>query len=293
MTSASASRPGVGYDFPFQVSVDIADNIGGPSAGLMMSLAIYDTLTPGSLTGGADIAGTGTITPAGKVGPIGGIQQKIAAARDAGAELFLVPADNCDAHRGSGHGRHAPGEGHHDGRRRDDAERLGRRPRHRPPQLRGDRLMTSPTDPTPDAVPEPGAPDALPEDPALAAAILEIEAHVAQEGWDQPARLYALVDTATLVAQEPALAAAMAIDGPGADGSFTPIEQDGLPPGQVLEDALHTIAWPESVAGCAAVIERLVLPPDDRRRDPRRPDRRGAVRARSTPTARRCGWSPA
>ncbi|SEC71993.1 PDZ domain-containing protein [Nocardioides exalbidus] len=88
--------PGVGYDFPFQVSVNIADNIGGPSAGLMMSLAIYDTLTPGSMTDGADIAGTGTITPAGKVGPIGGIQQKIAAARDAGAELFLVPADNCD-----------------------------------------------------------------------------------------------------------------------------------------------------------------------------------------------------
>ena len=99
-------------------------------------------------------------------------------------------------------------------------------------------------------------------DPALAAAVLEIEAHVAADGWDQPARLYALVDTATLVAQEPALAAAMAIDGPGDDGSFTPIEQDGLPPGQVLEDALHTIAWPESVAGCAAVIERLVLPPE-------------------------------
>jgi PDZ domain-containing protein len=89
--------PGVGFDFPFQVSVSISDNIGGPSAGLMMSLAIYDTLTPGSLTGGEAIAGTGTITPAGEVGPIGGIQQKIAAARDAGAELFLVPADNCDA----------------------------------------------------------------------------------------------------------------------------------------------------------------------------------------------------
>lgn len=88
--------PGIGFDFPFRVSVDISDNIGGPSAGLMMSLAIYDTLTPGSITGGADIAGTGTITPAGEVGPIGGIQQKIAAARDAGAELFLVPADNCD-----------------------------------------------------------------------------------------------------------------------------------------------------------------------------------------------------
>ena len=88
--------PGVGFDFPFRVSVNIADNIGGPSAGLMMSLAIFDTLTPGSITDGADIAGTGTITPSGKVGPIGGIQQKIAAARDAGAELFFVPADNCD-----------------------------------------------------------------------------------------------------------------------------------------------------------------------------------------------------
>lgn len=88
--------PGAGFDFPFRVSVDIADNIGGPSAGLMMSLAIYDTLTPGSLTGGDDIAGTGTITPAGEVGPIGGIQQKIAAARDVGAELFFVPARNCD-----------------------------------------------------------------------------------------------------------------------------------------------------------------------------------------------------
>jgi hypothetical protein len=104
--------------------------------------------------------------------------------------------------------------------------------------------------------------EALPEDPALAAAVLEIEAHVGQDGWDQPARLYALVDTATLVAQEPALAAAMAIDGPADDGSFTSIEQEGLPPGQPLEEALHTIAWPESVMGCAAVIERLVLPPD-------------------------------
>jgi PDZ domain-containing protein len=88
--------PGAGFDFPFRVSVDIADNIGGPSAGLMMSLAIYDTLTPGSLTGGEHIAGTGTITPAGEVGPIGGIQQKIAAARDVGAKLFFVPARNCD-----------------------------------------------------------------------------------------------------------------------------------------------------------------------------------------------------
>lgn len=107
----------------------------------------------------------------------------------------------------------------------------------------------------PDVIPD------LPEDPALAAAVLEIEAHVAQAGWDQPARLYALVDTAELIAQEPALAAAMSIDGPGDAGSFTSIEQEGLPPGQALEEALHSIAWPDSVAGCAAVIERLVLPP--------------------------------
>ena len=110
----------------------------------------------------------------------------------------------------------------------------------------------------PTSIPDPAA---LPEDPALAAAVLEIESHVASDGWDQPARLYALVDTAALVAQEPALAAAMDIDGPGDDGSFTPIEQDGLPPGQQLEQALTSIVWPDAVSGCAAVLERLVLPP--------------------------------
>lgn len=83
------------YRFPFQVSVGIDDQIGGPSAGLMFSLGIYDTLTPGSLTDGEVIAGTGTIAPNGKVGPIGGIQQKIAAARETGARLFLVPPANC------------------------------------------------------------------------------------------------------------------------------------------------------------------------------------------------------
>lgn len=87
------------YRFPFQVAVNIDPAIGGPSAGLMFSLAIYDTLTPGSLTEGHDIAGTGTISADGSVGPIGGIEQKIAGARAAGAELFLVPPDNCDEAR--------------------------------------------------------------------------------------------------------------------------------------------------------------------------------------------------
>jgi PDZ domain-containing protein len=88
---------GTGYDFPFDVSVRLGEDIGGPSAGLIFSLGVYDTLTPGSLTGGTDIAGTGTITAQGRVGPIGGIQQKIVAAADAGAKIFFVPPDNCDS----------------------------------------------------------------------------------------------------------------------------------------------------------------------------------------------------
>lgn len=104
--------------------------------------------------------------------------------------------------------------------------------------------------------------DDLDTDPALAAAVLEIEEHAAGEGWDRPARLYALVDTATLVAQEPALASLMGLDAASAQGSLTPIEQDQLAPHVQLEDVLPTLVWPEGVVGCAAVVERLVLPPD-------------------------------
>jgi len=88
---------------PFDVEVQVAD-IGGPSAGLMFSLGIYDSLTPGSLTGGATVAGTGEIDGAGRVGAIGGIQQKIAGARDAGAEVFLVPPANCEDALGAQNG---------------------------------------------------------------------------------------------------------------------------------------------------------------------------------------------
>jgi PDZ domain-containing protein len=82
------------YTFPFTVKISVGE-VGGPSAGLMFSLGIYDKLTPGSLTGGKFVAGTGTITPDGKVGPIGGIQQKLVAARNAGATVFFTPLDNC------------------------------------------------------------------------------------------------------------------------------------------------------------------------------------------------------
>jgi PDZ domain-containing protein len=95
---------GPAYDFPFAVSVGVDPAIGGPSAGLMFSLAIYDTLTPGSLTDDGVVAGTGTIDSTGTVGPIGGIQQKIVGARNAGAQLFMVPADNCADAAGAHHG---------------------------------------------------------------------------------------------------------------------------------------------------------------------------------------------
>ena len=82
------------FKFPFSVKIQIED-IGGPSAGTMFALGIIDTLTPGDLTGGKKIAGTGTIDADGVVGPIGGIRQKLVGARRAGARYFLAPADNC------------------------------------------------------------------------------------------------------------------------------------------------------------------------------------------------------
>ncbi len=82
------------YAPPFTVRISLPD-VGGPSAGLMFTLGVIDKLTADNLTGGKFIAGTGTIDAAGTVGPIGGIQQKLVAARDAGAAVFLVPAGNC------------------------------------------------------------------------------------------------------------------------------------------------------------------------------------------------------
>ena len=79
---------------PFSVDFNLA-NVGGPSAGLMFSLAVIDKLTTGNLAGPTFVAGTGTIKPDGEVGRIGGIVHKMSAARDAGATVFLVPAENC------------------------------------------------------------------------------------------------------------------------------------------------------------------------------------------------------
>lgn len=85
---------GVLYSSDFDASFTLHD-VGGPSAGLMFTTGIVDRLTPGDLAKGHHIAGTGTIDPQGTVGPIGGIRQKLAGARAAGAELFLMPQAHC------------------------------------------------------------------------------------------------------------------------------------------------------------------------------------------------------
>ncbi|KWW99355.1 hypothetical protein TH66_09885 [Carbonactinospora thermoautotrophica] len=96
----------------------------------------------------------------------------------------------------------------------------------------------------------------------LSQVVLEIEQHVARGGWDQPARLYALVETAGLVRHEPALAERLGIPATVAPGELTPIEQEALPADRPLGELLAGIAWPPKVLGCALVVERLMLPPD-------------------------------
>lgn len=85
----------VEYELPIDVAIE-TDRVGGPSAGLAFALAIVDVLTPGEITGGLSVATTGTISPSGSVGRVGGVKQKTVAAREAGTDLFLVPDDELD-----------------------------------------------------------------------------------------------------------------------------------------------------------------------------------------------------
>jgi hypothetical protein len=94
----------------------------------------------------------------------------------------------------------------------------------------------------------------------LTRAVLEIDDYASGLGWDQPARLFALVDTAQLRTQEPGLADQLGLGEENA-GALTPIEQDELPDGTPLDEFLATIAWPDVIAGCAMTVERLMLPP--------------------------------
>ncbi|MGH3498942.1 MAG: PPA1309 family protein [Nocardioidaceae bacterium] len=98
-------------------------------------------------------------------------------------------------------------------------------------------------------------------DPVVRRVVLEVESHVADGGWDQPGRLYALVPTTELIRAEPELAAKLGLDDTEAAGTLTPVEQDEVPADRQVEALLAEIAWPPQVVGCAVVVERLVLPP--------------------------------
>ncbi len=121
--------------------------------------------------------------------------------------------------------------------------------------------MSDPIDQTPadETVVEETSAD--PEADALRAAVREIEEYAAQSGWDQAARLFALVPTADLRAREPGLAESLGVDPATAADSLTPVEQEQVTGEEGLESVLARIMWPAEVLGCAAVVERLVLPP--------------------------------
>lgn len=110
--------------------------------------------------------------------------------------------------------------------------------------------------PPPESTGEP-----LPSTP-LRLVALEVEAHVAVDGWDQPPRMYALVRTAALVEAEPGLAEQLAVSLRDAPDGFTTIEQELPQDGRPLEDVLEGIEWPGAVDGCAVVVERIMLPPE-------------------------------
>lgn len=107
-----------------------------------------------------------------------------------------------------------------------------------------------------------------PNDTALAHAVREVEAHAHEAGWDQAPQLFALVPTDELLAREPALGAQLGLDATAAAGTLTPVQQEQLPVDKPLEETLHGIMWPPEVAGCAAVLERLTLPPEAEREMP-------------------------
>lgn len=95
----------------------------------------------------------------------------------------------------------------------------------------------------------------------LTRAVLEIDEYVSGLGWDQPARLFALVDTARLRAEQPSLAQRLGLTDEEESSHLTPIEQDEVGTDKPLDEFLGTIAWPDAVVGCALAVERLMLPP--------------------------------
>ncbi|MGD7706564.1 PPA1309 family protein [Microlunatus sp. Y2014] len=97
---------------------------------------------------------------------------------------------------------------------------------------------------------------------ALAAALLEIDRHVHDAGWEQQPTLYALARTRELAAAEPGLVTTLGLDPDADPEALTPVEQDTFPPAADLTEALAQVSWPPAVAGCALMTVRTFLPPD-------------------------------
>lgn len=111
--------------------------------------------------------------------------------------------------------------------------------------------------------------ESTPQSEALIAALVEIERHVSASGWDQPARMFALVRTQALVDAEPGLADQLIVT---AEDALSSIEQDGFQAGANLVETLAQIGWPASVEGCALACERTFLPPEYDGQIPEDPD---------------------
>lgn len=109
---------------------------------------------------------------------------------------------------------------------------------------------------------------------ALTAALIEVEHHVARSGWDQPARLFALVRTAELIAAEPGLAEHLRH---GLPDGYTSIEQEEFTAGADLGETLAGILWPQTVAGCVLALERAFVPPEVEAELPDDPQQAAAV----------------
>lgn len=118
-------------------------------------------------------------------------------------------------------------------------------------------------------------------DDDLLAAVLEIEGHVASDGWDQPTLLFALVPTERIRRDQPELAARLGVEDSGP--ALTTFEQPRPPADEELDSFLGGITWPEEIAGAAIVVERIVLPPDAEAALAERPD--AAQLAREHPQA--------